>query len=175
MRSSITAASIARAVGCVFGLGLAFTVLLVARPSASAARMTATVRFAVPLSGELAVTPRAPEHCLIAAGLRPGGAPATGRFEAQNQTGETIAVGFRARRSSSALDGLVRVRLSVGGRSLADTTLQGLGRASDTVLIGPGSSRKIKVEAWMPQNVGDGYEGRDIEVSLVPAIAVSRG
>jgi hypothetical protein len=65
--------------------------------------------------------------------------------------------------------------LSVGGRPLADTTLQGAGRANGTVHIGSGSSRKVEVEVWMPQSVGDGYEGRDIEVTLVPAVAVSQG
>jgi hypothetical protein len=161
-------------VGCALGLGLALMIVLVARPSANVAGLSATVRFTVPLSGELAVTPPAPLPVLVADRLRPGSPRATGRFEVQNQTGKTIGLGFRARPSSTALNGLVRVRLSAAGRLLADTTLQGALRTDGALRLPPGGTRQIELQAWMPLNVGDGYEGRQVDVSLLPVIARSR-
>jgi hypothetical protein len=86
-----------------------------------------------------------------------------------------IALGFRGRRSSTSLDSLVHVRLGVAGRPLADTTLQGLARTTATLRLPSGGTRQIEVRAWMPAHAGDGYEGRQVDVSLVPVIVQSGG
>jgi hypothetical protein len=38
-----------------------------------------------------------------------------------------------------------------------------------------GATRRLKLEAWMPASVGDGYEGRLIHVSLIPTNMKGRG
>jgi hypothetical protein len=167
---------VARAVGGALGLGLAVAVVLGARPSASADGLTATVRFSAPTSGELAVTPAAPQPFLVANSLRPGGNPAIGSFDIHNQTGRRMALAFRVHPSSGALNGLVQVRLSAGGRSLARTSLQGMLDGIQTSLQLPsGATRGFRLEAWMPRTVGDGYEGRLVDVSMIPAGARGRG
>jgi hypothetical protein len=173
--TSTSAERITRAMGFALGLGVAATIVLVSTPSTSAAGLTATVRFMVPMTGELAVTPVAPHTVLLAEALRPASRPAGGRFRVQNQTGRTIRLGFRAHRSSTSLDALVHVRLSAAGRPLAETTLQGLARTTEALWLPSGAARWIDLRAWMPANAGDGYEGRQVDVSLVPVIIRSRG
>jgi hypothetical protein len=149
-------------------------IVLFARPSASVAGLTASVRFTIPLSGELAVTPASPRPVLVADRLGAGSPRASGRFEIRNQTGRTIGLSFRARRSSAALDGLVRVRLAAAGRPLADTTLRRILRTGPALRLPPGGARQIEIQAWVPQGVG-GYGGRRVDVSLVPVIAAAGG
>jgi hypothetical protein len=67
----MTAERITRAAGFALGLGLAAAIVLVSTPEATVAGMTATVRFTVPMSGELAVTPLAPRPVLVAHDLSP--------------------------------------------------------------------------------------------------------
>jgi hypothetical protein len=150
-------------------------IVVAARPSADLAGAPATVRFTVPASGELAVTPLAPDPVLVADRLRPGSPRATGRFEVQNETGQTIALSFRPDASSTALDALVRLRVSAAGRPLIDTTLQGARRTGSALRLPSGAVRQIEMQAWMPRNAGGAYEGRQVDVSLVPVIAGSRG
>jgi hypothetical protein len=160
---------VARTMGSALGLGLAAAIVLASWPAANANGLTATVRFSVPPSGELAVTPTSPRPVLVAAGLRPGSTPAVSSFEVQNQTASPMALRFRAQPNSTALDGLLQVRLSSGRLTLSRTSLQGLLQGSATPLQLPaGASQRVLLEAWMPSTVGDGYEGRLIDVSLDP-------
>jgi hypothetical protein len=142
-------------------------IVLGARPSANASGSTAGVSFTVPLSGEVRVTPPAPRPVLVAGRLKASGPRASGRFEVQNQTGRTLGLRFRAIRSSSGLDRFLRVRLSASGRLLANTTLGDLRHASRPLRLPPGVNRMIGVRAWIPANVSDGYEGQQVDVSLV--------
>ncbi|MDX6653189.1 MAG: hypothetical protein QOJ38_1970 [Solirubrobacterales bacterium] len=160
---------IARALGGSVGLGLAVAIVMVARPAASADGLTATVRFSIPVSGELTVTPAAPKPVLVAAGLRPGGNRAAGSFKVHNQTGRTMPLDFHARPSSAAINGLLQVRLSAAGRTLVRTSLQDMVRGGGgTLRLRSGATRQLTLAAWMPAGVGSGYEGRVIDVSLVP-------
>jgi len=161
---------IARAIGALLGLGLALAIVLVARPSASGAGLTATVRFSIPLSGELATSPPAPQPVLVADSLRPGEGRTAGGFLLHNQTPRAMTLNFTARPSGTALDGLLQVRLSAAGQTLASGALQGMLHGSTSSLRLPsGATRRLKLEAWMPVNVGDGYEGRLIHVTLIPS------
>jgi hypothetical protein len=157
----------ARALGGVLGMALAVVIVLDARPSASAAGLTATVRFAVLPSAELAVTPASPQPALTATSLRPGGDRAVGGFDVRNQTAGPITLELRGGPSSTTLDGLVQVQLSVDGQILARTSLQGLRAGLEISLPLPsGAEWEIRLEAWMPETAGDGYEGQLIEVPL---------
>jgi hypothetical protein len=167
---------IARAIGALLGLGLALAIVLVARPSASGAGLTATVRFSIPPSAELARTPPAPQPVLVADSLRPGEGRTAGSILLHNQTPDAMMLNFTARPSGTALDGLLQVRLSAAGQTLASGALQGLLHGSAGSLQLPsGATRRLKLATWMPPNVGDGYEGRLIHVALIPSNMRGRG
>jgi hypothetical protein len=160
---------VARAIGAVLGLGLAAAIVLVARPSASGAGLTATVRFSIPPSAELATSPPAPRPVLVADSLRPGEGEAAGSFLLHNQTSRAMTLDFLARPSGTALNGLLQVRLTAAGQTLASGALQGmLGGSTGSLRLPSGATRRLELEVWMPSSVGDGYEGRLIHVSLIP-------
>ena len=159
----------ARLAGALLGAGVALALLLSARPSASFARLPASVGFTVPATGELAVTPAPGRPLLLARALTPDGPPASARFAVRNQTGETLAVGFRAAAGARQLDGLLRIRLRAGDRTLANTTLQGLRNGSATVRLRSGAARSITLDAWIPDGTND-YEGRHADVELTPTL-----
>jgi hypothetical protein len=166
---------LARATGALLGIGVAVAIVFAARPSANGAGLTATVRFSIPPSAELARTPPAPAPVLIADALRPGEGQTAGSFDLHNQTPHMMLINFTARPSGTALNGLLQVRLTAAGKTLASGALQGMLRGSASSLRLPsGATRRLKLEAWMPANVGDGYEGRLIHVSLVPSNAKGR-
>jgi hypothetical protein len=167
---------VVRALGAALGIGLAVAIVFLARPSASGVGLTATVRFSIPPSAELARTPPAPQPILIAASLRPGNGRAASSFELHNQTAETGTFDFVARPSSTALDGLLQVRLRAGAQTLASGALQGmLAGSTSTLRLPSGATRRLELEAWMPADVGDGYEGRLVDVSLIPKNLGRRG
>jgi hypothetical protein len=167
---------VARTIGALLGLGLALAIVLIARPSASGAGLTATARFSIPPSGELARTPPAPQPILVADSLRPGEGRTTGSFLLHNQTPRAMMLSFVARPSGTALDGLLQVHLSAAGQTLASGALQGLLHGSAGSLRLPsGATRRLELATWMPPDVGDGYEGRLIHVSLIPSNTRGRG
>jgi hypothetical protein len=167
---------IARAIGALLGLGLALAIVLVARPSASGAGLTATVRFSIPPSGELATSPPAPRPILVADSLRPGEGTASASFTLHNQTPSAMTLNFLAHLSGTALDGLLQVRLTAPGQVLASGALQGmLGGSTGSLRLPSGATRRLELEVWMPATVGDGYEGRLIHVSLIPSNTKGRG
>jgi hypothetical protein len=159
----------ARLAGALLGAGVALALLLAARPSASFARLPASAAFTIPATGELAVAPAPGRPFLVARALTPDGPPASARFEVRNQTGETLAVGFRAEAGARQLDGLLRIRLRAGDATLANTTLQGLRNGSAAVLLRPGAARSITLDAWIPAGTND-YEGRRADVELTPTL-----
>ena len=161
----------ARLLGGLVGTGLAAVVLIGARPTPDFPRLPATIRLEVPVTGEIEATPAAPRPVLASRSLTPDAKPRVGTFRIRNQTGWVLRVGFRAHGSAEGLEGLVRIRLGAGGRPFADTTLQGLRHGSERgVLVPSGGSRRISIRAWIPGDVGDGYEGRRADVSLVPVV-----
>lgn len=159
--------------GALLGAGAALVLLVGARPSSSFTTLPASVRVSVPLTGELEVQPAAPRPVLAVPALLPGARPATATVTLRNQTGRTLAVDLRARAAARDLDGLLRVRLRTGGRTLADTTLQGLRHGTGFVLRLPsGARRTVRLQAWIPAAITDGFQGRSVAVTLVPAVRV---
>jgi hypothetical protein len=152
------------------GAGVAVSLLVAARPSANFSRLPASASFTVAVSGELEVLPVAGRPFMLARALTPGAAPAKQHFSVRNQTGTTLAVGFRASAGARQLDGLLRIRLRAGGATLADTTLQGLRHGSaSTLRLPPGAIGEVSVEAWIPGGTTD-YEGRDVAIELTPTL-----
>lgn len=164
-----------RAAGALLGLALAVTLLLVSRPGAAGAGAPAAVSFAIAPVGELEVVPSPPRPVLEARSLRPGGARASGAFSVRNQTGEDLAVALRAEADSTALNGLLRVRVRSGGRVLADSTLEGLRVRPIRLWLASGQRARLRLEAWLPGQVLDGYEGALVDVALTPSLRVLGG
>lgn len=162
-----------RVIGALLGAGLAVFVLAGARPSSTFTSLPARASFTVGLTGELGVAPTSPRPVLDAKALEPGTAPARAEAVVRNQTGRTLAVGFRAQAPGRDLDGLLRVRLSAGGRVLVDTTLQGLrGGTAQTMALPAGGDERLVVETWIPVDITDGYQGRSVDVTLAPVVRV---
>lgn len=154
-----------RATGALIGTAAALTLVAAARPGSGVAGLPASIRFALAPPGTLSVTPAAPASVLDAKRLVPGGRPLTARFTVRNQSGVALQVGLHAIAAVHNLDGLLRIRItSGGGHILADTTLQGLRR--DTELGPPlawGAVRALRVKAWIPGAITDGYQGVAVE------------
>jgi len=162
--------NVARAAGALLGIGLAATLLLVSRPDAAGAPLPASVRIAVASVGELELDPPPPQAALVANALRPGGRPALGGFTVRNQTGEALSVALRADADSTALNGLLRVRVRVADGSVRDTTLEGLRLRPIRFRLDSGQRAELRLEVWIPAEVLSGYEGRQVEVSLTPLL-----
>lgn len=168
--SSSHLTAVARGFGVLAGAAAAALFLIASRPAANFARLPARVTIVVPVTGVLEVVPSAPRSVLPLTTLSPDAGPQTGTFVIRNQTSATMRLGFRAAADSRDLDGLLRIRLSAGRRRLADATLQGLRQGStQTVSLASGASTRVTVLAWIPKDVGDGYVGRQADVSLVPS------
>lgn len=167
--------NLARSAGALLGTGLALAFLLATLPGANSAPLPATVRVSVAPTGELEVMPSPFRPVFVADSLLPGHRSANGAFRVRNQTGETLAIRLRTTADSTALDGLVRVRLSADGNLLADTTLQGLQRRAVGLDLPSGARSRLRLEAWIPNDVRTGYEGRRVEVLFVPAARVLGG
>jgi hypothetical protein len=163
-----------RAAGVLLGAGLAIFLLVGARPSADFTSLPARASVAVGLTGELGVTPAPPKPVLPPRSIVPGAARSTADAVVRNQTGQTLAVGFRAEAQARDLDGLLRVRLSADGQTLADTTLQGLRGGTQTPLaLAPGQARSVRIELWIPAEITDGYQGRSAAITLVPVVGAA--
>ncbi|HEU4463046.1 MAG TPA: hypothetical protein VFR75_10695 [Solirubrobacterales bacterium] len=164
-----------RAAGALVGLALAVTLLLVSRPGAAGAGAPAAVSFAIAPAGELEVTPPPPRPLLEVRALRPGGARARGAFSIRNQTGEDLAVALRAEVDSTALNGLLEIRVRSDGRSLAESTLEGLRVRPIQLQLASGQRARLDLEAWLPSQVLEGYEGALVDVVLTPRLRVLGG
>lgn len=157
-----------RIVAAAIGACLVVALIAVSRPEGGQGGvMPASLRVTALQDGAVAATPAAPK-AFLKASLRPGG-DARGHIVLHNQTGKPLAVGLRAQPSSTALDGIVSVRLSAGGQVLADTTLQALRQGSDDkVRLAPGEAARVNATVTIAADVESGYEGRNVAVELVP-------
>ncbi|MGC1167153.1 MAG: hypothetical protein WA862_13715 [Solirubrobacterales bacterium] len=167
--------NLARAAGVLLGLALAVTVVLVSLPGASGAGAPAAVSIAVAPAGELEVLPASPRPVLEARSLRPGGPRASGAFTVRNQTGESLRVALRAAVDSTALNGLLEVRVRAGGRLLSESTLEGLRVRPIRLRLASGQRALLSFEAWLPAEVLDGYEGALVDVTLTPRLRALGG
>jgi hypothetical protein len=175
MAAEILHNHVTRIAGAILGIGLALALLLFSLPAATSSPLPATVRVSMAPVGELEATPPPPHPVLRANALRPGAGAAGADFQLRNQTGSDLEVVLHAGTDSTALDGLLRVRLSAEGRTLASTTLQGLRRPSSALRLSSGAVARLRIQAWIPSDVLSGYEGRLVHVSLVPTVRTVGG
>jgi hypothetical protein len=167
--------NLARAAGALLGLTLAVTLLLVSRPGAVGAGAPAAVSVAIAPVGELEITPPPPRPVLEARALRPGGPRASGAFAVRNQTGEDLAVALRADVDSTALNGLLEVRVTSGGRVLAESSLESLRVRPPQLRLASGERARLNFEAWLPAQVLEGYEGALVDITLTPRLRTLGG
>ncbi|HYJ23013.1 MAG TPA: hypothetical protein VEW07_13435 [Solirubrobacterales bacterium] len=165
----------ARVAGAILGVGLALALVLVSLPAATSSPLPATVRVSMVPAGELEVTPSPPSPILLAGALRPGEGPASADFQVRNQTGSDLEVALRTSADSTVLDGLLRVRLSDSGGTLADTTLQGMRQRSLGLRLRSGERARLRIQLWIPSDVLSGFEGRLVHVSLAPTVRTVGG
>jgi hypothetical protein len=167
--------NLVRAASASVGVAIAAALLVAARPGATVPGLPASVRFTLMSPGSLQATPAPPAPLLWAPRLEPGGRAVAG-FKLRNQSGRTLRIGLRAKPDSTSLDGLVRVRVDSGARVLADTTLQGLRRGSAAAItIRRAAVRRLRLQAWIPGTVTDGYQGRIVKVALVLTARIAGG
>ncbi len=157
-----------RIVAAAIGACLVVALIAVSLPEGGQGGViAASLRVTAAQDGALALTPAAPK-ALLDASLRPGSG-ADGHLVLRNQTGERLRVGLRAEPSSTALDGIVMVRIRAGEKLLAETTLQGLRQGSEgRVRLEPGAAARIDVSASIAAETESGYEASDVAVELVP-------
>lgn len=167
--------NLARAAGALLGVALAVTLLIASRPGAAGAGAPAAVDFTAAPVGELELVPPPPKPVLEARSLRPGGPRASGEFTLRNQTGEDLAVALRAEVDSTALNGLLEVRVRSGGRLLAESTLESLRVRPIHLRLASGQRARLDLEAWLPAQVLDGYEGALVDVTLTSQLRVLGG
>lgn len=158
-----------RAIGAAIGLVLVAALIVAVRPAGGhGGVLPASLRFSAALDGSVAISPAAPKSLLESGPMRPG-SHAQGTMTVANQTGEALAVRLRAQPDSTALDGTAQVRLTSGGRTLSEGTLQALRQGTTEALrLGPGEAARVRVVAWIPAEVETGYEGRRVAVELEP-------
>jgi hypothetical protein len=161
--------------GGVLGLSLALAVLLASRPGAAGSPLPASVNFSLAPTGALEARPAPPQTSVLRSSLRPGGRAGDGRFSLRNQSGGRLRVSLRARPDSTALDGLLRLRLRQGSRLLADTTLQGLASHPASFALASGERARFQVRAWIPAEIRGGAAGALVRVALVPSVQVIGG
>ena len=165
---------ITRAVAAALGVAIVVAIVVVARPAdGHGGILPASLRFTASQDGAVAIAPAAPQALLEDAHLRPG-RHADGEMTLRNQTGGPLAIGLRAEPSSTALDGIARVRIATGAEVVFDSTLGALRQGTDAVRIAPGRSRRVLVAAWIPAAESTGYEGRRVDVQLALAEDGSR-
>lgn len=166
---------ITRIAAVALGAVIVLVVVLLARPAGGhGGILPASLRVAASQDGALVVSPAAPKPVLEDARLRPG-AHAGGELRLRNQTGEQLAVLLRAEPSSTALDGILRVRIEAGGKRVFDSTLQALRQGTeDAISLRPGRAAPVRVFAWIPATEATGYEGRQVDVLLVPEESPAR-
>lgn len=165
---------ITRVLAASLGVSIVVAVVLLARPAGGhGGVLPASLRFTASEGGAVALAPLAPEPVLAGSAMRPG-SHAAGRLVLRNQTGERLAVRLRANPSSTALDGIARVRISDGDRTIFDSTLQALRQGSEALRLAPGRAAVARVIAWIPAETETGYEGRHVEVGLESVEARAR-
>lgn len=167
--------NLARAAGALLGLTLAVTLLLVSRPGAAGAGAPAAVSFAIAPVGELEVLPPPPRPVFAERSLRPGGPRASGAFSIRNQTGGSLDVALWPEVDSTALNGLLEVQIRSGGRLLAASTLESLRVRPIHLRLASGGRADLSLEAWLPAQVLDGYEGALVDVTLTPRLRTLGG
>ena len=156
---------IARMAGLLLGMAVAAGLVASWRLPRGTGALGADVKLLAAPIGELDVSPIGP--LLSVTNLRAGSPPGRGETAVRNQTGATLSVRVRATPSLPDLDDLLVIRLELGDERLFEGTLSRLRSGTDrSFRLESGERRVLRAEAWLPDAVAGGYEGRVTDVGL---------
>jgi hypothetical protein len=153
----------ARGIGFVLGAGIAVSAIAGWTLPRGTGRSGADVAIAFLQTGELQLSSLTP--VIDESGLHPG-TSADGSVDVRNSSGSRLSVAVLAEPSIAALDEVLWVDVSAGGRGIFHGPLGGLRAGSRRFTISPLDTRTLDVRAWLPASVA-GYEGRIDDVNLV--------
>jgi hypothetical protein len=124
-----------------------------------------TVRFVASPPGEIAVTSSG--DFAVGRGLQPGSVAARGGLALANVSARPQSVRIRALPSSADLDDRLQVTLKAGRWTLVSGRLGDLRTWSTSAIVLPPRTRiALRTEAWLPRSVHDGYEAREVDVTV---------
>lgn len=155
-----------RVLGFGLGLGIAAVVLAASSVPAGNGEARAHLTMSAHASGELAFSTQAP--FLSAADLVPRrSTPANGTLSVRNQTGRRLAIRLRALPSLPDLDEMLEVTVTAGGQPVFSGRLKELrGWTPRSFALDSGRSVPLEVRAWLPEDSGDGYQGRVVDAPI---------
>ncbi len=161
----------ARLTGAGLGLLALLLVLASARPETKPPDLGARLSLGIQASGIVQVDPQDPAPALSTSRLLAGEAPAQGRAVVRN-IGE-YPVAIRLCLPGDGVDefgrlaGVLRIKVLSDRGMLASVGLLDLVEAgSAPVVLGVGESVNLTLEAWIPPDVSDGYQGEQAEAAL---------
>ncbi len=158
----------ARAAGCLVGIAAAIALLAVNRPAMGERVAGAEVIVSAGQTGELAVSPAAPEPLIRAAALHPGDESGASTVTITNQTGQVQWVRVGGRASEPSLDRALTLRVSGPGGALASGALADLGTPGGAPLVlSPGESAVVTASISLAAEAPEGWQAARVEVSLV--------
>jgi hypothetical protein len=153
-----------RIAGLAAGFLLAASLLYVLRFPPSDGSLGADVQLVALAPGELTVKPT--DAFLAGRDLKPGGPAAEGELRVRNITTGPLDVRVNALPSDRALARLVHIRLSSGGRVLADSNIAAIRHGSDPMRIPLGRAGTLRAKVWIPRSVKRGYQARLAQVTM---------
>ena len=157
---------ILRLTGFLLGGLLAAAVLFSGRMPASGAAGGARLTIETQPTAGLGVSPAA-RSFLTARNLQPGGPESRGELTVSAYARGESSVHLRAAVQEPALDDVLRLEITAGGRRLFRGRLAELRRWTPRGFdVAGGETRKVHFSAWIPASVRDGYQGRSSELTL---------
>jgi hypothetical protein len=157
-------ADLGKLVAAAVGVGVCLLTLTAWGLPTSGSPPGLDLRLIVAPPGELTVDPAG--VLASARAMQAGDDPARGAIEVRNIAGRPLLVRLVALPSVKELAQTIRLRSTVGARTLASGTLAALERPRGPgVEIPARGSRQIEVSAWLPAEA-TGYRGRILDVTL---------
>lgn len=161
----------ARLTGAGLGLLALLLVLASARPETKSPDLGAQLSLGVRATGVVQVDPQDPAPALSASRLLAGEAPAEGRAVIRNLGEDPVAVRLWLPADGvdefGRLAGVLRFKVASDRGLLASVGLLDLVEAgSAPVVLGVGESADLTLEAWIPPDAPDDYQGEKAEAAL---------
>jgi hypothetical protein len=157
---------ILRLTGFLLGGLLAAAVLLSGRMPESGAAAGARLTIETQPTAQLGVSP-AGRSFLTARNLQPGGPEARGELTVSAYARGERSVHLRAKVQEPALDDVVQLEITAGGKRLFRGRLAELRRWTPRGFnVATADTRTVHFSAWIPASFRDGYQGRSSELTL---------
>lgn len=161
----------ARLTGAGLGLLALLLVLASARPETKSPDLGAQLSLGIQASGVVQADPQDPAPALSASRLLAGQAPAEGRAVVRNLGEDPVAVRLWLPADGvdefGRLADVLRIKVLSDRGILASVGLLDLTESGSAPLVlGVGESANLTLEAWIPPDAPDDYQGEQAEASL---------